>query len=300
MELIDFRLSQADPTDLLGFPTLNEDRSRSHYAPPSTFPLKEDSIPVGKNGWLLFFDELPSAPMSVQAASYKIILDRMIGEHHLHPNVYIVAAGNLSTDKAIVNRMSTAMQSRMVHLELEVSLDAFMNWGNINKVDYRILSFLKFKPELLYNFNPNHSDNTFACSRTWFFLHKIIHKWETISSSKLPVIAGTVGEGAAYEFFAFIEIMESLPSIEKILANPNSIEISNDPSILYAITGLIAHHAKETNIEKLMVMIERLSIEFQIICLQDVIKHNSVLTKTKPIQDWIRVNSKLLASKGVL
>ena len=62
----------------------------------------------------------------VQAAAYKLVLDRQVGIHNLHPYCAVVAAGNLATDKAIVNSLSTAMQSRVIHLEMQVNFDQWL------------------------------------------------------------------------------------------------------------------------------------------------------------------------------
>lgn len=161
LKIIDHRLAQSDPTDLMGFPNIVEGRSK--YFPPETFPLEGDSLPKGKNGWLLFLDEINSAPPSVQAASYKLILDRAIGDKNLHEQVAIVCAGNLSSDKAIVNFMGTAMQSRLVHLEMQADHEGWVNWAVDHDIDYRIRAFIRFKPAMLHNFDPNHDDNTFPC-----------------------------------------------------------------------------------------------------------------------------------------
>ena len=59
LQLIDMRLSQCDPTDLNGFPTIIN--GKAHYIPMSVFPLESDPLPPGKDGWLIMFDELPSA-----------------------------------------------------------------------------------------------------------------------------------------------------------------------------------------------------------------------------------------------
>ena len=50
----------------------------------------------------------------------------------------MVAAGNLSTDKAIVNKLSSALQSRLIHLFIEPDIDQWMNWAYKNEIDYRI------------------------------------------------------------------------------------------------------------------------------------------------------------------
>jgi MoxR-like ATPase len=67
LKVIDLRLSQCDPTDLLGFPNIKGDRSG--YVPMETFPLEGDTPPKGFNGWLLFLDEFNSASPAVQAAA---------------------------------------------------------------------------------------------------------------------------------------------------------------------------------------------------------------------------------------
>jgi len=291
LKVIDFRLAQADPTDMNGFPTLNEDRTRSHYAAPITFPLESDPIPDGYKGWLVFFDEMTSAAPSVQAAAYKIILDRMIGDQHLHKNVAMVCAGNLATDKAIVNRLSTAMQSRLVHLKLAVDNDAWFSWAGANGIDYRIIGFLRFRPDLLHKFDPNHSDETFPCPRTWHFLSKLVSKLPTIEAEKLAVMAGTVGEGPAREFKGFTDIFSQLPSIDQILRSPETISIPEEPSTLYAITALISNKSNKSNISQFMTLVNRLPIEFQVITLQSILKKDRTLRKEPTVKIWISANA---------
>ena len=284
LKLIDFRLSQADITDLNGFPTI--ENGRSIYAPPIDFPLEEYSLPEGKNGWLLFLDELNSAPLGVIAASYKIILDRAVGQYNLHKHVAIVTAGNLATDKAIVNRQSTAMQSRLVHLKLKINPDHWIEWADENDVDYRVKGFIQFRPELLHKFDPNHNDVTYASPRTWAFLSKIINSWENISHNKLPIIAGTVGTGAAFEFTGFCKEYDKLPKFSDLINNPESIPISEEPSTLYAISSLIGSKTDKTNIEKLMKLINRLPTEFQVITLQSIVRADKSMLKVEPIKIW--------------
>lgn len=291
LKVIDFRLAQADPTDLMGFPSLNEDKTRSHYAAPETFPLEGDHIPEGYNGWMLFFDEMSSAPMSVQAASYKIILDRMVGEHNLHKNVAMVCAGNLTTDKAIVNRLSTAMQSRMVHLNLEVDQEAWIDWALKKGIDHRIIGFIRFRPELLHKFDPSHSDNTFPCPRTWEFLSRIIKNMKKIEAADLPLMAGTIGEGPALEFKGHTDIYETLPSVEQLLNQPGTVKIPTEPSTLYAITSLISAKATKETIQKFMILVERLPIEFQVITLQGITKVDKTMLKEQCIKMWIAANA---------
>ena len=295
LELIDFRLSQVDPVLLMGFPSIIEEDSKSTFIPLKNFPLEGDAIPEGKDGWFILFDEINTAPNSVQAAAYKILLDKMVGDKPLHSNVAMGAAGNLTTDGAITNRMSTALQSRLIHLTLQVSTKDWLTWANKAEIDYRITSFIKFEPNLLHKFDSKHTDNTFPCPRTWNFLSALCKNWKEIPNSKLPVIAGTIGEGPAVEFKAFTDIMESLPTFTQMCENPSTLRIPDDPSTIYAMIGLIGHNINETNIEVLMKLIKRFPIEFQVICLQDLV-HKPKLIDTPAMESWLEINAAQLSA----
>jgi len=292
LKLIDMRLSQYDPTDMNGFPTI--ENSRSGYRPPETIPIEGDELPEGYVGWLLFLDEINSAPLAVQAAGYKLILDRMIGQYNLHEAVVMVAAGNLDTDKAITNRMGTAMQSRMVHLNMGVSHKSWLNWAYGSGIDHRVTSFIEFRPELLHRFDPKHSDDTFPCPRTWEFLSDIIKDVDEFTELDVAIAAGTVGEGAALEFNGFVSIYDKLPKIQEILKDPKNVPLSHDLSVRYAISGLVAHEVDESNINKLAAFVERLPPEFQLLTWRTAIKVNPALMATPYIKEWIKVNAKEL------
>ena len=70
--LIDIRLSQMEPTDLRGIPFRVDDRVE--WSVPAALP---DERRHGRHG-ILFLDEITSAPPTVTAAAYQLILDRRL------------------------------------------------------------------------------------------------------------------------------------------------------------------------------------------------------------------------------
>lgn len=284
LKVIDLRLSQCDPTDLCGFPQVNG--TKAGYLPMDTFPIEGDPIPKGYSGWLLFLDEFNAASPAVQAAAYKIVLDKMVGNYHLHKNVAIACAGNLETDNAIVNPMSTALQSRLAHLELVVDSKEWVNWATENGIDHRITSYIQFKPGNLYTFSPDHTDKTYASPRTWEFANRVLQVAEIGSPELLPMLAGTISEGVAREFIGFCKIYQDLPSMASIIASPGTIKVPSEPSILYALTGSLSHHADMDNFKDLMLFIERLPIEFQVVCLREALRRNKSLMTHPALQKW--------------
>jgi len=290
--LIDLRLAQMDPTDMNGFPLLNKDTMRSDYAPPMTIPLEGDPIPAGYSGWLVFLDEINAASNAVQAAAYKVILDKQIGSHNIHKNVAMIAAGNLATDKAIVNRPSTALQSRMVHYSVAAENSAWLEWAIQNDIDYRVMGFLRFRPELLHKFDPNHDDFTFAAPRTWEFLSLQIKSMKEITVDKIPLLCGTVGEGNGIEFKSFTDIYAELPTKEQIIRDPANCPMPKEPSASYAITSLLSHIANDSNITSLMTYVNRLPVEFQIVTLAGILKEDRGLLTNPAVSTWIAANSR--------
>lgn len=292
LKVIDLRLAQCDPTDLLGFP--NTANGRGRYVPMETFPIEGDEVPKGYDGWLLFMDEFTSAPRGVQAAAYKLVLDRMVGTHHLHKKVAIVCAGNLETDGAIVEEMSTALESRLVHMEVTVDhTDWCEGWAMKNGIDHRITSFVKFKPGMLYTFSPDHTDCTYASPRTWEFANRLV-KGKEIGIEDIPLLAGTISEGVAREFRTFTQIYSRLPTLTQMMEQATTLPVPQEPSILFALTGSIAHNANDENAGPLMDFVSRLPIEFQVVTLREMVRRSPALMNHKSVQAWITKNAKEL------
>ena len=292
LKVIDLRLSQCDPTDLMGFPNIQG--SKAGYVPMNTFPIEGDAIPEGYNGWLLFLDEFNSATPAVQAASYKVVLDRMVGQYHLHKNVAIVCAGNLETDNAIVQSMNTALQSRLVHMELLVDSKEWTDWAASNGIDHRITSFIKFKPSNLFTFQPDHTDKTYACPRTWEFADRLVKSIDSQSPEFLLMLAGTISEGVAREFVSYCKIFNDLPKIEQIIAAPETTVVPAEPSILFAMTGHLAEQANKNNCATVIKYLQRFPVEFQIICIREMIRRDKKLLGHEAIENWHKTNAEVL------
>jgi hypothetical protein len=293
LKLIDIRLSQCDQTDLNGFPSIKN--GKATYIPFDTFPLEGDEIPEGYKGWLIVLDEFPSAVLSVQAAAYKLLHDKCVGQHRLHKNVAMIAAGNRQDSGAIVNPMTTAVQSRFVHFQVIPDILGWIEWADKHDIDHRWKSLVNYKPDLLTHFNPDHNDHTFSCARTIDYASRITKNIASENmSKKLPVIAGTVGEGCAREFVNFCKVYKSLPSIEDILRHPLTITINPEPSVQWALTGLIINNTNVNNIADLMKFICRLPMEFQVITLRAITRKNEELEEHPLVYKWIEDNKHFL------
>lgn len=281
LKLIDHRLSTSAPEDLSGLPEFyNNDQGerRARFVPfGDLFPLEGDPLPKDKAGWMLFLDEFNSASKSVQAAAYKLILDKQVGQKNLHPNVVITAAGNLSTDRAITTNLSTAMQSRVVHLEMDVNHE---NWlydvAFKENYDSRIVGYLSQYPSKLMDFRPDHQEKTFCCPRTWEFVNRLI-KGKDIDNEHAPLLAGTITSGTAADFVAFCKIYMNLVTVDQILANPERCILPQDQNLRWATISHMLEKVNDQNFDKLSIYVDRFDMSFRILFYRSaLVRHPSL------------------------
>jgi hypothetical protein len=269
LKVIDLRLSQCAPEDLMGLPIRDGDKAT--FASFDMFPVVGDKVPDDYNGWLLFLDEFNSGTKMVQAAAYKLVLDRMVGQANLHKRVAIVCAGNLETDGAIVTRLGTASQSRVIHYQLGMDWDEYLELFLELDFDFRIQAFLEWKKDMIHNFNPDHTEFTFPCPRTWEFASDMIKGIPT-EELFLPDIAGCVGDGAATEFHTFTSEYGNLPKYSEIIQDPVRTHVPNQSSAKFALLSVLLNGDIENDVKPIITYLNKYEEEFQLIYIRSVIK----------------------------
>lgn len=297
--LVDNRFAGFDPTDMNGFPGLDMAKGVARYYPLENFPLEDTPIPenpkTGKPyaGWLLFCDELTSAPEMVQAASYKFFLDRMVGQRKLHPLAHIAAAGNHDDDNAVTVPMSTALVSRIVNISVTEDFEHWMKWAQAGNIRSTITSYLEWKKGAFYTFDRKNPDQPFACPRSWEFVNKLLNVWNGNPIGKLIPLAGCIN-AIATEFIAFAAMRTMLPKKSEVLANPLTAQVPSpqDPGPLYALTGAIGDWFEPGNADKMMQYIERIPSEFQIVTMRNITRRQGMAVLAQPdVAKWMKDNA---------
>ena len=214
--LIDIRLSQMEPTDLRGIPFRLNDRVE--WAIPSMLPDAQRHGPTG----ILFLDEITSAAPTVSTAAYQLILDRRLGEYFIPDGWAIFAAGNRQGDRGVTYSMPAPLANRFTHYEVEAHLDDWIAWAHGRGIDERIIGFLRFRPDLLFNFDPAHNPIAFPSPRSWEFAHRALKKFIEMPVLLRDALQACVGPAAGIEVKAFVDSMDQLPDIDGIVQGHES------------------------------------------------------------------------------
>jgi hypothetical protein len=200
--------TQLAPEDLIGVPQIVDGKSR--FCPP-TIIAREDP-------YCLFLDELNGASQEVQKAFYSLILERRIGEFHLHPGSIVIGAGNRSQDSAIVKTMSSALINRMVHVQLASSPSDWLVWAAQNGIHPWVYEYIRLRPDHLTSSPPKHEE-PFSTPRSWHMLSDALHSFnDSITDRWVHALAtGLVSPTHAGQFIAFLKQLRHAYDLDAIL-----------------------------------------------------------------------------------
>jgi hypothetical protein len=236
MPVIDIRLSQMEPSDLRGIPFRVEDRVE--WAVPSMLP---DADRHGSQG-ILFLDEITSVPPSVSAAAYQLILDRRLGAYTVPDGWAIFAAGNRQGDRGVTYTMPAPLANRFSHFEVDINLDDWVAWAYANSMDERLIAFLRFRPELLFEFDPAHNPVAFPSPRSWEFAHRALQKFADVPDLLTGSLQACVGPAAGIELSAFVDNLDKLPDIDAIVRG-EKVTVPRETDLQYAVAAALVGRA---------------------------------------------------------
>lgn len=281
---VEFTPSLRDPVDVMGTPNNRaSDGSPADYTewvPPKEFY----KLRAGVGKCFLIIEELTDSSVAMMNAMCRIVLDRMAGDLKLSDQLYIIGTGNRTEDKSGANRLTSKLGNRLNVQHFDENLDDWVDWAINNNIDPVLIQFIRFKPNLLSDFDPNRPYGVNPTPRQWEAVN--ICDPSAPTDEYFEDIKGLVGDGAAAEFAAFRKIYAGLISFEEVVMNPTTVKIPSDLSAQYAIVGSVSHNTNPQNIERVAQFVERLPSDFGVMFWQDTTKRTPAIKTTKPFIKW--------------
>lgn len=242
--------SLREPSDFAGLPVVDE-RGGVALAPPAWARRLTQAEQPG----IVFFDELTTAPPSVQAALLRVVADRVVGELSLPPGTSIVAAANEEDVAADGWALSAPAANRFCHLDWSlppaVVADGLSgHWPDVPALELSgvagatvqarsaLSAFLRARPVLATAMPPAGPQRSrgFPTPRSWSLLADLLAVAWAAGVGK-PVVStlaqGTVGDAAAHELVRYLAELD-LPDAEELLARAAVIELPSSQDKAYA------------------------------------------------------------------
>lgn len=269
------------PTSLVedfGVPDMMTASKTFGYKMPDWFPIKGDAPDDG----ILLFDDAGQCNDDLQKVIANIVQDRTL---HGVPmaNWQVILTANRQEDRAGANRILGHLSNRMTEVEYEVHLDDFTGYAISAGVRPEVISFLRFRPGLLHDYNPNQNRN--PTPRSW--VEGVSDLLGVVDSDlEYDNFRGAVGDGAAAEFVGFLKIFRKLPNPDAVLLNPTTADVPTDPATIYALSGALASRATVANFDRVCTYVERMPKEFSVLAVSMAVRRDTQLANTGAFTQW--------------
>lgn len=239
MDCVTLLGSQLAPEDLLGVPQILQESGKSRFCPPTLIARDKE--------YVLFLDEINLASDEVKKAFYSLIHDRRLGEWTMPEKSVIIAAGNRSSDSALVSTLAAPLMNRMIHVAFELNHGEWMAWAEHASIHVWVTSYLRTRPDHLASSTPKVQD-TFTTPRSWHLLSDALHDLGPSASQRLieAAVYGTLSSSHGQSFLAFIASEKNMHLLGKILKGDASWPLSSEdlPLLQFLVGGFRMHLLK--------------------------------------------------------
>ena len=274
-ELPDYQVCYIDVANLdlgdLGMPVIDKETMTTAYAPNVRFGVgRNQNRPV-----VLMLDELGKASRPVLNMLLPVILEHRIGDVELPTGSIVFGTTNLDTDGVGDNIPAHAFNRMTVVNVANPTSDEWLDWASNNGVAPEVMAFAKQYPQVFdcyvdidkkeknpYIFNPMTGNTRAFCSpRSLAKSSNIIAQRDVLGAALIPALSGTVGEAAARDMEALVNLADQLPSFDSIIKDPMKAKLPKGAGAMFIMAFMLAGRVNETNIPQVMAYADRMGGE---------------------------------------
>ena len=255
------------------------------YKMPNWFPTDPETQAI------ICLDDRNQCGQDLQKVLANMCQARELHGSDVPDGVMFVSTGNRQSDKSGANRILSHLRDRETVLEHDTHLDDWSKWAIDNDVKGEVLSFIRWRPGLLHDFDPQRENN--PTPRSW--VEGVSDVLGVVpAEAEYECFKGAVGEGAAAEFVGFMKIFRKLPNPDAILLNPEGFAVPDDPATLYALAGALAERADNGNFSKIITYGNRMPPEFGVLMVSYATRRDKDLASTQAFTTWAVENQDVL------
>jgi len=235
----DIRLSLFDPIEVKGLPIANTETGLTQWLCPEYLNTDDEVYSI------LFLDEYGNAAPAVQNASLQLVYDKRSHKHALSKRCMIILAANTEGDGTHVAKISSALNNRVGHLEIQADPEDFLKWARDNGIHMAIIGAVSTYPDTLLPSKFDKSLTAQPTPRTWEILSRMIDQTGAVTDKQIRRLSlPIIGHGATTEFMAFLGQFQRVKPEEIINEGKMPVYDTEDVSQKYAYSCAVAHWIK--------------------------------------------------------
>jgi AAA domain (dynein-related subfamily) len=245
-------LSVIERPDLAGYPDINAEGDVVTFKSPQFLPRL---IGEAKPDSILLFDEVDKAPPEVTAPLLEILQFRKINGHKINAAACVLT-GNLISENAYSNQISSALLDRGAKYILTFNFEKWADWAKNNDVHDLILGFLRSNIDLACG---KIEDTNYASPspRGWTQASESIIKAKDFKifdiETVTQIISGYVGYEVGLKFKMWYEYYRQYEPhvhtlIEKGMMSLDYHQLAPTEKVVFVIAA--SYHAKSKFLEE--------------------------------------------------
>jgi hypothetical protein len=236
----------------------------------------------------LFLDELTCVPASVQAPLMRLLLERYAGGTKLHPDSAVIGAANPPEQAPGAVELSAASVNRVIKItDFQPTISEIRGFfdeigedeSRLREEGRDLAATLSVQVDLIDMTPPRASIDAaapFASPRAWetglkaYAMHCEaanvgFNSGKDDDELGYALLSGAVGEAKAAAYLGIRSMRKHLPSMDEILANPQTAKVPPERERQIAAVGLLGRVA-DKDINCSWIYAERLAAEIAAAC----------------------------------
>jgi len=261
-------------------------------------------------------DEIGKASRPVQNALLPVILERRVGVHKLPEGSIVVATTNLGAE-GVGDMIQPHARNRVSLIEMRYpTAEEWINWGIDNNVPPVVLAFANEFQQIFqsfkdvnsprdneYIFHPKEQRRSFVTPRSLYLasieLRDEVRAKVNDEDATMAAIAGNIGQRAARDMVAFIQLSDKTPRYNDIVTNPDTCRIFKDsPAALCMTIYNVVGRVTAPEFGNALTYIKRMPREMQALFVLLVTrspKKQLIALKNMSFSRWVAENSWIMS-----
>ena len=191
--------------------------------------IHETIAQSGRREGILFLDEINCVSETLAPTMLQLLQNKTFGNHKVPEGWIIIAAGNPPEYNKSVRDFDIVTLDRVRQINVEASLDIWLDYARAKAVHGAIVSYLTIKPDRFYQVDRQADSVSFVTARGWEDLSEILKGYEELD---IPVSASLVEQylrrdATARDFAAYYHLYRKYGSDYGITALLNG-ELTQD------------------------------------------------------------------------
>ena len=307
----DLFLATQTPPDLMGFQFKGEvtyDGKQFPITDPTapTWFITKSGLPVFayKRG-ILFLDEFGQGQTDVKAAAAELLLNKRIGKWRLPDGWIVVAASNRTSDRSGVTKSLDFVINRRKEIHISDDLDSWLDWAATSGVMPLTMAFAAANPQIVFSEGVPEKQGPWCTPRSLVMADRDLQALASENDGTMPTdplaiedVAGTIGQAAAAQYFAFVRLEQEMPKYEKIIADPKGTRVPDKPDAQMLVCYNLAHRVTSKDADQVIEYVKRLPKDFSVTFVKTACNREPTLVTKPGFMKWIGENASLLAVIG--